>query len=205
MNKEKSNLIVGGIALLGILLFVSFAVFVSDQEGITVVEKINDASDMVAESILKDIPKGFKNREANYSVFQPPGWYPHSLGDSATIFTRNEVINSPQDLDFTSSFIIVSGKVADYGASNPEEWLIANGMTEDDPLGILESLEEVEINGYAMTRIVQNVSDKRGSIVHYIYFVDDENFISLSHYPYDSESRDSKDFEGLVNGFRLND
>lgn len=140
----------------------------------------------------------------NYSIDVPFGWFPHENG-STVIFTQNPTLDIPKDTEgfaIGPNFYITVNNITDIeGVTTYEGWLDANGMTEKSELFIEK--KTVTVNGLEMFRIRTEGAGVAGEVLHYVYFVDVQRVITLSQFPYDSDSNITQVFETAVRTFSV--
>jgi len=139
-----------------------------------------------------------------YSIQYPVGWYPHELKDTVAL-TREEEFSAPSGTEgyVLGEQILISvlpiSEIA--GVKNFDEWLEANGMVEGSDSLIKK--KEVEVNGLKFVRSEMHAAGAGTRVLHYIHPLSAERLIILSHYPYKKSSSASKDFEFVVESFKL--
>lgn len=163
-------------------------------------------TDKEGNSFTEEVFETFTNIEGlvNYSVDVPLGWFSHKNG-STVIFTQDPDLEIPANTELYAigdNFYITVSNITDIeGITTYEDWLDINGMTTKSEM-FVES-HPVDIGGYEMLRVVTEGAGVSGNVLSYVYFVDNQRVVTLSQFPYESESNISKVFESVVKTFRV--
>jgi hypothetical protein len=148
-------------------------------------------------------PKEYSNANEDYTVEYPKGWYPHEF-EKGVIFTQNEFTDEASDTEgyaLGGQFIITMENLADTeDVETYDDWLELYGIDEDSEF--LKEKETVTVGDIEMIRAVMEAGGAEGDVLTYVYFYNAADIITLSHYPYDPETQDSKDFEEVVQSFK---
>jgi hypothetical protein len=197
----KNYYIISIVALI-IILAAGYAFFPSLLQE----DNIGNEEDRVKDSaVTQDTPLDYEHTGGVYSLKYPQGWFFHEQSPAVTIFTRFEEGKIPSGPELFTIGPIFSVAILDIsgipGVTTPDEWLAVNGFAEGNSDEFVKEHKKVLIGSLEMTRAVQGAPDAQGDLLSYIYFPDESHVIVLSHFPYDSQSTETKDFEAVIHNF----
>ena len=189
---------------------------ISDEGYATLLKNLTERLDVEAynqtdmEFILRLLTEGGPVRNPyindDFSLWYGEGWYPHENNNSV-FFSHDEELDIPANTDGFAAgpFFQVSVLKLDTESGEAmtlDDYFAQNLWTEDSEF--LVSKKEVIINGLKLTRVITVAAGADGEVLHYVFYDEPERIMTLSQYPYDKNSQDSRDFEDVVGGFMPN-
>jgi len=152
--------------------------------------------------VIDVLNKSFVNDD--FILWYPEGWYSYKNNHSI-FFTHTESLAIPGGTEIYALAPWFQVSVLMLGVDgNPKsvaEMFSQNLWVEGSEF--LVSKSDVFIKDMVGTRVVTKAAGAGGEELHYV-FLDNEKVFTLSHYPYESGSRDTDNFERLVKTFTPN-
>ncbi len=157
-----------------------------------------------------DATKGWKtyaNTTLGITLKHPSSWYPHEQTNT-TIFLKTAelpTLGATEGYAYGTQFSVHKNSLNEIkdGVKTKEQFLKEVVGTKDLDGNIIVQ-ENVKRNGLDMIRVAANAYGSDGKVLSY-YVFDGKNVYTLSNYPYNATSEDSKVFESVVTTFAVTD
>lgn len=147
--------------------------------------------------------KTYESTRLGFSLRYPASWSPHEQ-TASVLFLKSATlpnVGATEGYAYGTQFSVSKRAIAAVKAGvTTKEQFLKEVVGTRDPDGNPITQEKVNRGGLDMIRVVMNAAGADGKVLTYYYFSGDSVY-TLSHYPYDATSEDSKTFETVVTTF----